>query len=136
STWTNLANAATPVADGTLATWDTASLADGEWELQLTVTDTLGLVGTSRVRTIVDNVAPFASVTTPVHIQAAQGGDIFTTGSEIHLYLPPKALDQDAVVHIDVAGDPTLATSLPGGGPRVGPAWDLGWEPARLTRGA
>ncbi len=137
-TWTGpgvleLASGIAPVEDGPLGQWNTTPLADGDWEVRLSVTDSLGLVGVSLVRVIVDNHAPFASVTTPARVNAAAGGDVYTTNAEVHLYAPPQAFDQDAVVSIERVPEGGAAATLPNGAPRVGPAWDLRWSPARLT---
>lgn len=140
-TWTGpgvqqLAAGTTPVDDDTLCLWSTAPLADGDWEMRLSVTDTLGLVGVSLVRVIVDNLAPFANVTTPARVNANEGGDVYTTNAEIHLYAPPQAFDQDALVVLERLADGAVPASLPSGAPRIGPGWDLRWNPAHLTKDA
>lgn len=107
--------AASPVTGGIVATWDTRSLADGPYDLRLAVLDTLGLAGTVEIRVIVDNQEPFSDVTAPARVSANDGGDVFLTHSEAHLYFPPHALERDAVVGIS----PLLAGEVPadpGGG--------------------
>jgi hypothetical protein len=128
-----LASSTTPVQSDTLALFDTAPLPDGNWEIRLAVHDTLGLEGPAQVRVIVDNVAPFASVTSPARIVAVEGGDVFTTDAEVHLYFPPNAFDADAIVTIEpvVGGAPD---TLPGGAIRRSEAWDIGWTRARLVK--
>lgn len=129
-----LAASLIPVRDGALATWSTEGVADGEYEVRLSVTDTLGLYGISTVRVVVDNVAPFADVTAPVRVLARDGGDVFTTASELHAYFPPNALAADAVV----TADSVLAApdSIPSVGMRLGPAWDLAWGDVELLKPA
>ncbi len=134
--WQPLGGSAIAVTDDTLAVWNTSALADGDWELRLSVTDTLGLVGISRVRVIVDNVAPFASVTSPVRIVARDGGDVYTTNAEVHLYFPPDGFDRDAIVNVDAVVDASLPDNVPGGGVRVGAIWDIGWSGGTLAKDA
>src|SRR5262249_35910439 len=60
------------------------------------------------------------------------GGDVFTTGSEVHVHLPPLSLNADATVRIDA--DTTGApAALPDGAVRAGPAWRLDWSGAKLV---
>ena len=134
--WTNVAASRVPVDQDTLCLWDTSGLADGDWEVRLSVTDSLGLVGPTLVRVIVDNVAPFANVTSPVLIRAADGGDVFTTDTEVHLYIPPHGFDGDANVTIDRDTSSSAPTTLPDGAVRQGDAWTIGWTGARLVKDA
>ena len=128
-----LATVTAPVTDGSLATWDTSTLADGNYELRLSVADTLGLVGTYLVGVVVDNQAPFADVTAPATVSATSGGDLYTTHSELHLYFPPHAFDQDARVTI-VGG--TAPDALSSGAVRVQPDYAVDWGSAALRKGA
>ena len=135
ATWTHvLASGTTPILADTLATWDTSSLPDGDWEIRLAVDDTLGLTGIARVRVIVDNVAPFANVTSPVRLVAGEGGDVFTTNAEAHLYFPPNAFDADPVVSVDSLAVGAAPDTLPGGAVRRGPAWAIGWTNGVLSK--
>ena len=124
----------------TLLVWDTRPAADpsrypdGDYELRLSVQDSLGLVGLALVSVIVDNEAPFANVTSPVEIRAAVGGDVFTTDREVHVYIPPLALDNTVKVSIDPADPATMPASLPDGGVRVGEGWAVAWPGATLTQ--
>jgi hypothetical protein len=86
--WDTLAQSSTPVTAGRLATLATRALPDGDYELRLAVQDTLGLTGIAQVTFIVDNVAPFAAQTTPALVSALNGGDVFTTNREAHVYIP------------------------------------------------
>jgi len=124
---------ATPVTQGHVATWDTSSLPDGDYELRLSVTDSLGLTGTAQVTVVVDNHAPYADVTAPARVPAATGGDIFTTNSELHLYFPPHAFQEDAVVTVAAVSAPD---ALPTGAVQVEPAYDVSWSPSTLQKPA
>jgi hypothetical protein len=120
------------VAADTLATWDTSHLPDGDYEIRLLVQDSLGVEGTALVRVIVDNVAPFANVTSPVVVRPTQGGDVFTTGAEVHVYVPPHGFDDEATVSLE---PDTIATaSLPDGASLAAPGWQLTWGQAQLVR--
>ena len=130
----NIASATKAANGDTLAIWNTTSLAEGNWELRLSVTDTLGLVGATLIQSIVDNQPPYANVTTPVHIVAKDGGDVYTTHSEVHLYFPPQSFDADATVTIDPVSD--APTTLPDGGTLSGQAWSIGWTQANLVHDA
>ncbi|HEX7877860.1 MAG TPA: two-component regulator propeller domain-containing protein, partial [Candidatus Eisenbacteria bacterium] len=114
-----LARDCRPVVLGTLAAWNTMALDDGDWEVRLSVEDTLGLAGVAQVSVIVDNHAPFADVTSPVRVTALDGGDVYTTFEEVHCYFPPRAFDKDAVVTIAPAG---------------GEAWDIAWGEPQLEK--
>jgi ligand-binding sensor domain-containing protein len=128
-----IAAGTTPVSNGALGQWSTAGLADGEWDVRLSVTDTLGLYGIALLRVIVDNVAPFADVTSPARVSAAAGGPVFTTGAEARAYFPPGAFDRDAVVTIEPA-TPAAPDTLPDGATRAAGGWRLGWGAAVLEK--
>jgi hypothetical protein len=130
--WLTIAAGDSAVTLDTLARWDSRSAPDGDHEIRLSVLDELGLVGTALVQVIVDNVAPFADVTSPVRVRAAEGGDVFTTGSEVHAYFPPFAFDADATVQIEPDAEAGGPETLPDGAERVGPAWLLAWSEANL----
>jgi ligand-binding sensor domain-containing protein len=98
---TMLAQSDVPVASGVLARLATKPLPDGDYELRLSVRDTLGLTGAALVRFIVDNLPPYAAQTTPALVTAEAGGDVWTTNREAHVYLPPHALARDAIVTLD-----------------------------------
>jgi hypothetical protein len=100
------------IVDGFLAGWNTRSIPDGNYELRLSVSDTLGLDGTARVSVIVDNQEPHAVVTSPARVSAASGGHVYTTGAEVDLYFPPHAFGADAVVTIDPLADAELLVML------------------------
>jgi ligand-binding sensor domain-containing protein len=131
-----LAASFTPANDDTLAVWNTTGLADGNWELRLAVEDTLGLVGIAVVRAIVDNLPPYANVTSPVLVVAASGGEVFTTNAEAHAYFPPGAFDADATVNVDSLAAGALPDTLPGGAVRAGTAWSVTWTGGNLLKAA
>jgi hypothetical protein len=122
-----LASSTQQVTSGILATWDTSAVPDGFYDLRLVVTDAFGLTGIASMAVIVDNEFPHVDETAPAIVTAALGGDLFTTNQEMHLYFPPHAFVQDALV--TVAFGAALDT-LPAGASRVGPAYDLSWSGA------
>lgn len=112
--------------DSTLSQWNTVAVAEGIYELRLAVTDTLGLVGVAQVRVLVDNQPPFADVTAPVRVNALEGGDVYSVLGEVHLYFPPRAFAEDALVSIlplPAAAGVTSASAEP-----LTPTWDVGWS--------
>jgi ligand-binding sensor domain-containing protein len=129
-----LATSATPVTGDTLARWDTTPLADGNWELRLAATDTLGLVGVASIQVIIDNVAPFAYQTSPVRLVAHDGGDVYTTNGEVHVYFPPAAFDADPLVSVDSTSAFPAPDTLNGTSIRVSAAWSISWTGASLVK--
>ncbi|MDZ4806583.1 MAG: two-component regulator propeller domain-containing protein [Candidatus Eisenbacteria bacterium] len=127
---TRLDEGSEPIELGPLADWDTQKFPDGNYEMRLVVEDTLGLTGIAQLSLVVDNEAPFANVTTPVRIAAFTGGDVYTTGGEVHLYFPPRAFSLDAVVTIQPA--PESGGPAEGAAPVV--AWDIDWGNPRLEK--
>ena len=128
----------TEIAAGNLATWDTSSLPDGDYDLRVSVTDSLGLTGTAQVTVIVDNHAPYANETAPTKVAAATGGDIYTTNAETHLYFPPHAFAQDAIVTVTAVTAGSVPPSLPSDAAKALDGYELAWsgtlkKPARFT---
>ena len=133
---TLLAQSTIPVADGVLASLGTRALPDGDYELRLVVQDTLGLTGVARVTFIVDNVAPFAAQTTPALVSALTGGDVYTTNSEAHVYIPPRGLPRDATLHLDALDPSAVPPTLPDGAIRVAAGFAVGTEGVPLEKSA
>jgi len=133
---TTLAQSTTPVTAGHLARLATRALPDGDYELRLAVQDTLGLTGVAQVTFIVDNVAPFAAQTTPALVSALNGGDVFTTNREAHVYIPPRGLQRDATVSLDALDDAAVPATLPDGAVRWAPAFAIGTEGVALAKEA
>ena len=129
-------SSAAPAADTVLGRWDTRTAAEGDYELRLAVLDTLGLFGIAQVTVIVDNAAPWADVTTPARVSALSGGDVYTTHQEIHLYFPPRAFPDDAVVSVTAAADSLPATALPPSAVAITPAYDIAWSVGPLSKTA
>jgi len=129
-----LAASSLKIHDGVLAGWNTRPLSDGNYELRAEVTDTLGLVGSTTIVVQVDNVAPFASQTSPAKISAATGGDVYTLNREVHLYVPPHAFPEDAVVTIAALPAAELPDSLPDGARRRSPGWSISWGDQSLSK--
>jgi hypothetical protein len=124
-----------PASDTLLARWDTRRVPEGDYDLRLAVTDTLGLVGIAQVTVIVDNQPPWADVTTPAHVSALNGGEVYTTHGDVHLYFPPRAFPKDAVVSV-VSADPLSPTMLPAGAQAVTPGYDIFWSVEALMKPA
>ena len=117
-----------------LGAWDTRSLADGSYELRVSVADTLGLAGVALVTVVIDNLPPYVAQTAPAKVSAASGGDIWTTNGEVHLYFPPHAFGEDAVVSIGPIESTDVPETLPNGARRLIAGYDLAWGTARLTK--
>lgn len=133
--WTLVGAGTQAIAQDTLGVWNTAGEPDGDHELRLAVVDSLGLLGTALVRVIVDNEAPFVDVTSPVLVRASEGGDVYTTGGEVHLQFSPLALDADATVSVDPVAQASVID--PGDGAQlVGLMWSLAWPGAQLRHPA
>ena len=133
--WNVLAESSVPSSENVLALWATDSIADGEYELRLSVTDSLGLTGAVLVRVIVDNHEPWADVTAPAMIGAASGGHLYTANAELHLYFPPHAFTRDARVSLTALTAEAVPDSLDGGG-RLLPGYEIGWSGGELTKPA
>jgi hypothetical protein len=131
--WEHLTESSSPVTDGALCTWNTLALPDGDYELRLSVADTLDLTGTALVKVIVDNHEPWANVTAPAAVSASSGGDVYTTNCEIHLYFAPHTFDETAVVVIDPA---SLQDDLPEDAELVHPGYEIYWEGRELRKPA
>jgi hypothetical protein len=133
---TPLAQSTTPVTGGRLASLATSTLPDGDYEIRLAVQDTLGLTGVAQVAFIVDNVAPFAAQTTPALVSALNGGDVFTTNREAHLYIPPRGLSRDATISLDALDPLTVPATLPDGAVLVAPGFSVGTEGVPFEKAA
>jgi ligand-binding sensor domain-containing protein len=141
ASWANgaiVSDPSSPELAGTIGFWDTRTLPDGSYDLRLTATDSLGLVGTAITTVVVDNHAPFFDETAPAKVTAAAGGDVFTTNAETHLYFPPHAFGQDAVVMVAAVDPGSVPATLPGGAAKVLDGYELAWtgdlrKPARFT---
>ena len=122
------------MTDGDLANWNTSNLRDGLYDLRVSVTDSVGLTGSALVSVVVDNHFPYVGETSPAKVTAASGGDLYTTNQELHLYFPPHAFDQDALVSIAAAGSPP--DTLPSGAIQVLPSYDIAWSTIPLRKPA
>ena len=134
SSWDLLRESFSPVTGGALCGWGTSLLADGEYELRLSVADTLGLVGTYSVKVTVDNQEPWAYETAPALVRTAAGGDVYTTDGAAHLYFPPHAFQQDATVTIAAQSDDAVPPALPDGAQRVFAGYEIGWGDVELLK--
>ena len=109
------------VGNGRVASWNTLGFAEGLYDVRLAVRDTLGLLGVSQTTVQVDNIAPFADVTSPRRIPAA-GGDVYSRLGEVHVFFPPGALVAGDSVIIVPADTATMA------GSRVTGAFSIAWQ--------
>jgi hypothetical protein len=131
---TVLVRSSIQVTSGTLATWDTSGLPDGLYDLRLAVTDSLGLTGATSITVTVDNQFPYAEETAPAVVTSNAGGDLYTTNQELHLYFPPHAFVEDALVTITPTGSAT--DTLPSGAVQVLPGYEITWSAANLQKPA
>jgi ligand-binding sensor domain-containing protein len=136
SAWDSLAESWTSVTDGSLATWSTLATPDGDYEVRLSETDSLGLTGVAIDWAVVDNCAPWADETSPARVSAAAGGDVYTTGGQVHLYFPPRAFPDDANVIIDVLSNEDVPDTLDGGARRAMAGYRIGWGGSALQKAA
>ena len=111
--------------NGVLGHWNTELVGDGLYELRIALSDTLGLVGVGQVTVLVDNHAPFAEVTAPREVSATEGGDVYSTLGEVHLYFPPRAFADDAQVAVTRGGLLDMAGRDP---PGPVDTWVVAWD--------
>jgi ligand-binding sensor domain-containing protein len=133
--WSTLRESPQPVDDALLAEWNTTGVTDGRYDLQVTVTDSLGVPGSVRVTVIVDNEFPDVAVTSPAAVPASSGGEVYSEDGQARLVLAPRALDRDAVVSIEPLGENAGPDTTMAGGPG-GRTWRVDWGPARLSKPA
>ena len=134
--WVALGEGDQPVDEGALANWDTAPLPDGNYELRLSVADTLDLVGRALVRVKVDNVPPWADQTAPAIISVTSGGDVYTSDEGVHLYFPPHAFARDTEVQIEPLSEAEVPDSLGTGVHRASVGYQIAWSGAGLQKPA
>jgi ligand-binding sensor domain-containing protein len=134
SSWDVLKESGTPVTEGALGGWNTALVPDGDYELRLSVSDTLGLTGTALIRVEVDNESPWAWETSPVMISASSGGDVYSTDNRVHMYFPPHALANDASVSVTPADEGSVPDTLAGGAQSVSAGYEVSWESIELGK--
>src|SRR5262249_39773019 len=127
---TVLNDASTPVTSGELGRWNTRLVNDGDYQLRVSETDTLGLTGSVTISLVVDNVAPRASQTSPAVVSAVEGGDVYTTHGELHLYFPPHAFAKDSRVVLDRLSADEAPGGLPDGSTSVGVVFGVDWQSA------
>ena len=110
--WSHLAASPSPVIDSTLAIWPTAPLNDGNYFIRVIIEDALGTTTPTIALVTVDNYAPRAQETSPVRVNAADGGHVFTTENEVHVYIPERGLDQDAQISLNVLQTPEFPEAV------------------------
>jgi len=133
---TLLSQSSSPVTNDTLAQWDTTALPDGNYDLRLAVTDSLGLVGVALVTAVVDNHAPYVDVTSPARVPAASGGEVFTTNGGAHLYFAPHSFVGDAVVTIGQLDSTSVPDRLPSGALGARNGYHISWSGVTLEKQA
>jgi len=122
------------VVDGVLAGWNTVGYAEGNYELRVAEFDVLGLTGATTVAVIVDNAPPWSDQTTPAKVSAAMGGHVYTTSADAHLYFPPHAVPEDALVTLEARSLSALPTPLPTGAYPLHGGFDLSWSVGSLLK--
>jgi hypothetical protein len=121
--------------DTTLATFDTRTFPDGDYELRLAVTDSLGLIGAASAQVRIDNVFPPARLTVPrVRIHAEDGGDAYTNHGEVHLAFPPRAFAEDSDVDIHLLPGTSIRPEFLSAMGAPQQVMDLIWSPAALQK--
>ena len=78
--WEEIANPTIPVSDGTLATWDTTTKKDGEYQIKLTVTDNVSNTNISTVNVIIDNTPLVVTISEPAENATLQYFENFVRG--------------------------------------------------------
>jgi hypothetical protein len=134
--WMPLARETAPVTNDVLARFDSRGFVDGDYDLRLSVADTLGLVGTALSSLIIDNEEPWAHVTTPARVTMAGGGHVYTTNGEAHLYFPPGAFAEDAIVTVSELATVDVPDSLESGERWVVPGYEITWDRGSLLKTA
>ena len=134
--WRTLSESNVPVTAGVVAEWETPVFVDGFYELRLSVRDTLGLVGTASIEVQVDTEWPFADVTSPAKVSAADGGRVYTLDGSASAFFAPRGLSSDAVVNILPLDAGAAPDSLRPGTRRLSDGYEVHWETARLTKPA
>lgn len=129
-----LAHGASPIVSGLLTQWDTSRFTDGNYELRLSVRDSLALTGASQVVVMVDNAPPWAEETTPVLVSATAGGDVYTTGGNVRLYFGPHAFGRDAMVEITKLDAAQIPDTLANGAARLRPGYAIAWGGVPLVK--
>src|SRR5262249_54990904 len=108
-----------------------------DYDLQLTVRDTLGLSGIITTRIIVDNVPPYADVTSPATVLPESGGNVYTADGSVHLYFPPHAFAEgSAVVRIDERASTTSALANDAPAVLESRIYGVTWGSASLRKSA
>ena len=125
-----------PPTGGIITLWNTHAFDEGGYDLEVEVSDTLGLTGTDLVSVIVDNEAPWAWETSPAVVKGSTGGDIYTTGREVHLYFPPHCFETEAEVTVEALGDGQVPDTLASGSRRLLTGYEIGWGDAGLKKAA
>jgi hypothetical protein len=134
ATWDLLAESLTPIGNGALVCWNTLPLSEGDYELRLSVTDTLGLTGINLLSVVIDNEAPWADETAPAVVKGSTGGDIYTTEGQVHLYFPPHCFETEAVVVVEALVDGDVPDTLSSGARRLLTGYEIGWGEASLKK--
>jgi ligand-binding sensor domain-containing protein len=133
--WEAIGASPDPVTSGMLGIWDTRGLPDGDYELQLSVADTLGLTGVYPVSVVVDNAPPRVYETSGAKVVAGTGGNIYSESGAAHLYLPPHALGEDANVQVDTLREVDLPSRPAGVGAYVS-GYVIEWSNVGLSKAA
>jgi ligand-binding sensor domain-containing protein len=129
-----LGESSSSVTQGEICGWNTLPLEDGDYELHLSVADSLGLTGVALVEVVVDNHAPWANETAPTMVSVTSGGDVYTTEGEVHLYFPPHAFGRETEVRITPVQREDMPDTLGTGAVRVLAGYEVSWGSAALEK--
>ena len=114
--WVQIRRSTDPVTNGTLATWDTTELEDGEYVIRLTVVDTYGSSIEVRVSVLVDNTPPVIRDLLPVE------GD----------FVPPRPTIS-AILTDNLSGIDETTISLKINGQEIDPSPNFDPDTGRMT---
>ncbi len=134
--WHQLEKSSTPLPVGIVGGWNTSLVPDGEYEIRLSMSDTLGLVGVTTIHVEVDNEAPWAPETSPVQLTVAAGGIVSSIDGGLRLHFPPRALTNSATVIVVPTSEGSVPDTLPGGAKLLREGYDVAWEDVELEKPA
>jgi hypothetical protein len=93
----------TAIRDDVVASWNSAdgSFGDGWYILELSVRDTIDVIGTVQVELLVDNEFPFVHHSSPQTLQATTGGVVYDLSGAARVPIPPFALNRDQEIRLE-----------------------------------
>jgi hypothetical protein len=116
--------------------FDTRLEADGPWDLRIEVWDRLGLRGEDIITVMLDNQPPFASVTSPVAIDPAVGGLIYTLDGKASLLVGANAFSTSVSCTLEVLNDDASGDAPEAGVVPLTPKYRASWGSAQIRKAA